>query len=178
MANLGNIPTLPKNRGKMPPHDVKQELYDLSKSWKDLPLSALESEYGYVHHSRRMAEIRGAVDNATPRTMKLKPAGLRGSRPKSAGARPRKAKAAAEEGPKRPTTTRDGRKAIEKLEGGEEKLSEQCKEILRGGGRRGLGHALPRRASRREDSSGNETKRRRRVRGARRGVVASKRGPT
>ena len=65
--------------------------------------------------------------------MKLKPAGLRGSRPKSAP--PRRKKAPAGSPAKAPA--RDGRAAIEALEtkGSEDnlKLSEECKQILRGG---------------------------------------------
>ena len=55
-----NIPKMPADHGKlkMPTHDVEGALFDLRKSWKDLPLSAIESEYGYVHHSRRMVFLR------------------------------------------------------------------------------------------------------------------------
>lgn len=131
MGEVYNIPRLPKNFGtmKMPPHDIERELTKLRQNWKDLPMSAVESEYGYAHHAQRMANIgtgraKGGVDCHRPRTMKRMP--KRQDRPRSAGAgrRPRTPKAAP-----RPAT-RDGRAAIETL-GAD--LSKECKEILRGG---------------------------------------------
>ena len=77
-----NIPKMPADHGtlKMPNHDVEQGLFDLRKSWKDLPLSAIESEYGYVHHSRRMAAIMKSASAARCSRDACEGGGRRGSR--------------------------------------------------------------------------------------------------
>ena len=48
-----NIPRMPKHYGtlKMPEHDVERELTLLRQNWKDLPISAVVSEYGYACHA-------------------------------------------------------------------------------------------------------------------------------
>ena len=127
-----NIPRMPKHYGtlKMPEHDVERELTLLRQNWKDLPISAVVSEYGYACHAQRLADIGTGktpclVDCRTPRTMKRKtfrPEVDIKRRPKSAGARRPKT-------PQRPAT-RDGRRAIES---GTRDLSAETKEILRGG---------------------------------------------
>ena len=92
---------------KMPEHDVERELTLLRQNWKDLPISAVVSEYGYACHAQRLADIGTGktpclVDCRTPRTMKRKtfrPEVDIKRRPKSAGARR----------PKTPSTARDAR---------------------------------------------------------------------
>lgn len=135
-----NIPKMPKQNSKtesrLPYHNPKQELFDLKKSWKDLPLSAVESEYNYVHHSRRLHEVMGSkkgcvIDNKTPRTLRNPPPFAREKRPQSAGPlRRRKDKRPPTPSKTRPGT-RDGRKEIGRLE--DEEVSEECKQILKGG---------------------------------------------
>ena len=127
-----NIPRMPKHYGtlKMPEHDVERELTLLRQNWKDLPISAVVSEYGYACHAQRLADIGTGktpclVDCRTPRTMKRKtfrPEVDIKRRPKSASGRRPKT-------PSRPAT-RDGRRAIES---GTRDLSAETKEILRGG---------------------------------------------
>ena len=132
------IPVMPKSTGKakMPAHNPKKELFDLKKNWKDLPLSAVESEYNYVHHTRRMHAVMNsgkgkgcAVDNKTPRTMRRPPPFATEKRPKSAGPRRRKDQSSSPN--KTRPATRDGRETMDKLED-EEDLSEECKQILKG----------------------------------------------
>ena len=104
-----NIPRMPKHYGtlKMPEHDVERELTLLRQNWKDLPISAVVSEYGYACHAQRLADIGTGktpclVDCRTPRTMKRKtfrPEVDIKRRPKSAGARRPKT-------PQRPATSR------------------------------------------------------------------------
>ena len=133
------IPIMPKNTAKlkMPHHNPKQELFDLKKSWKDLPLSAVESEYNYVHHTRRMHAVMAArkgkgsvVDNRTPRTLRNPPPFATEKRPQSA---PRSRKKAGAESPaKARPATRDGRATIDGLDEDDgEEVSETCKQILR-----------------------------------------------
>ncbi|KAH8086132.1 hypothetical protein JL720_7334 [Aureococcus anophagefferens] len=104
------IPIMPKNTAKlkMPHHNPKQELFDLKKSWKDLPLSAVESEYNYVHHTRRMHAVMAARKG-------------KGS-----------VKAGAESPAKARPATRDGRATIDGLDEDDgEEVSATCKQILR-----------------------------------------------
>ena len=128
-----NIPRMPKHYGtlKMPEHDAERELTLLRQNWKDLPISAVVSEYGYACHAQRLADIGTGktpclVDCRTPRTMKLSTSGPEVDikrRPKSAGARRPKT-------PSRPAT-RDGRRAIES--GTRTIRRPRPREILRGG---------------------------------------------
>ena len=67
-----NIPRMPKHYGtlKMPEHDVERELTLLRQNWKDLPISAVVSEYGYACHAQRLAdtEVCGSRLEATVET--------------------------------------------------------------------------------------------------------------